>query len=73
MNFTEEERAAYEDHLKWLLVEANTLKKFGDKAREEGIQIGEVGLIKKMITNGNPIETISKMTGVSVSEIKKLI
>ena len=28
MNFTAEEREAYEDHLKWLMIEANTLKKY---------------------------------------------
>ncbi|MDD9140162.1 MAG: Rpn family recombination-promoting nuclease/putative transposase, partial [Candidatus Cardinium sp.] len=37
MNFTDEERMAYEDHLKWLRIEANTL----EKARREGMRIGE--------------------------------
>ena len=27
MNFSEEEREAYEDHQKWLRIEANSLKK----------------------------------------------
>ncbi len=49
MNFTKEERDAYEDHLKWLRIEANTLKKYEAQAeargkaegKAEGIQIGE--------------------------------
>jgi predicted transposase/invertase (TIGR01784 family) len=41
MNFAPEEREAYEDRLKWLRMEANTLKKYEQKGREEGIQIGE--------------------------------
>jgi predicted transposase/invertase (TIGR01784 family) len=36
MNFSSEERDAYEGHLKWLRVEANTIKKIEDKARAEG-------------------------------------
>ena len=45
MNFDEEEREAYENHLKWLRIEASTLhKRFEDgksEGREEGIEIGE--------------------------------
>jgi predicted transposase/invertase (TIGR01784 family) len=40
MNFTEEERALYEDHLKWLMIEANTLKKYEQKGREAGREEG---------------------------------
>ncbi len=41
MNFGPEEREAYEDHLKWLRIETNTLK----KSREEGIREGkELGI-----------------------------
>lgn len=40
MNFSAEERDAYEDRLKWLRIEANTLKKYEQKGREEGIEIG---------------------------------
>jgi predicted transposase/invertase (TIGR01784 family) len=55
MNFTEEERALYEDHLKWLMIEANTLKKYEQKGREaglaegleKGIEIGEAKGIEK--------------------------
>lgn len=40
MNFLPEERQAYEDHLKWLRIEANTLKKYHSIGIEEGITIG---------------------------------
>ena len=40
MNFTDEEREAYEDRLKWLRIEANTLKKYKEEGREEGREEG---------------------------------
>jgi predicted transposase/invertase (TIGR01784 family) len=40
MNFSSEERELYDDHLKWLMIEANTLKKTREEGREEG---GEEG------------------------------
>ena len=42
MNFTEEELMAYEEHLKWLRVEANTLKKAEDKGMAKGMAKGMV-------------------------------
>jgi flagellar biosynthesis/type III secretory pathway protein FliH len=60
MNFNEEERDFYEDHLKWLRIETNSLKKAKEDGRvegrvegiEKGIEIGEArgrveGEIKK--------------------------
>ncbi|GLI67163.1 hypothetical protein VaNZ11_011376 [Volvox africanus] len=41
LNFSAEERELYEDHLKWLRIEANTLKKATEKALAEGISIGK--------------------------------
>ena len=41
LNFSKEERELYEDHLKWLRIEANTLKKATEKALSEGISIGK--------------------------------
>ncbi|MCC8483971.1 MAG: Rpn family recombination-promoting nuclease/putative transposase [Rickettsia endosymbiont of Labidopullus appendiculatus] len=81
MNFTKEERDSYEEHLKWLRIEANTLKKARREGREEGrvegIQIGEARgeakLIKMMIENGNSIEEIAKITKLSVAKITELL
>lgn len=47
MNFSYDEKEAYEDHLKWLRIEANTLQKYEQKGRKEGIIEGEaIGLEK---------------------------
>ncbi|HJD59660.1 MAG TPA: Rpn family recombination-promoting nuclease/putative transposase [Rickettsia endosymbiont of Omalisus fontisbellaquei] len=68
MNFSEEERNAYEDRLKWLRIEANTLKKARDDAKaEEKIEIA-----KEMLIDKEPIEKIVKYTKLSKEEIEKL-
>lgn len=83
MNFSQEEREAYEDHLKWLRIEANTLKKYEQKGREEGIKIGEARgkvegktegkaeLIKIMLAKGKTIDEIIEFTGLSKEEVTK--
>ena len=84
LNFSEEERELYEDHLKWLRIEANTLKKTAEKAKEEGIAegifIGEakgierrnievaINMIKQKLDN----KIISSVTGLTLEEILKL-
>jgi len=81
LNFNKEERELYEDHLKWLRIEANTLKKAAAEALAEGISIGEARgiekgkseLIKMMLNQGNPVDKIAKITGLSITEIKKFI
>ena len=81
LNFSKEERELYEDHLKWLRIEANTLKKAAAEALAEGISIGEARgiekgkseLIKMMLNQGNPVDKIAKITGLSITEIKKFI
>ena len=40
LNFTDEERSLYDDHLKWLMIEANTLKKYENIAEERGRKEG---------------------------------
>lgn len=80
MNFTAEEREAYEDHLKWLRIEANTLKKYEQKGREEGreegIQIGQARGIEKTVINmlkeNLEIKLISSVTELSVDKILKI-
>ena len=88
MNFGPEEREAYEDHLKWLRIETNTLKKAEDKGREQGIQIGkELGIqegkeqgiqeerleiAKTMLEQGFSMEQVIQITGLSESDIKQL-
>jgi predicted transposase/invertase (TIGR01784 family) len=84
MNFTEEEREAYEDHLKWLRMEASTLKKAETTAEErgeargraegrsEGKQKEKIEIAKKMIAKDKPVEEISEFTGLSKEEIEKI-
>jgi predicted transposase/invertase (TIGR01784 family) len=76
MNFTAEEREAYEDHLKWLMIEANTLKKYEQKGREEGKaegrEEGKAELIELMFAKGKTIEEIIEFTGLPITEIEKL-
>lgn len=68
MNFTDEERETYEDHLKWLRIEANTLKKQLEKGRVEGI----IAIAKEMLLNNEPMEKIIKYTKLSKSQIENL-
>ena len=88
LNFSEEERELYEDHLKWLRIEANTLKKTAEKALAEGISIGESRGIEKGIEEGEnrkaieialnllhqnlPLDVISSATGLSHAELAEL-
>lgn len=87
MNFNQEERDLYEDHLKWLRIEANTLKKAEAKAKEigkaEGIEIGEargvekgkiegkLEIAKNLISKGFDEKSILEITGLTIAEVKK--
>jgi predicted transposase/invertase (TIGR01784 family) len=76
MNFSQEEREAYEDHLKWLRIEANTLKKYENKGREEGREEGikqeRIKIAQSMLKKGFAIEDIAEVTGLSKEEVEKL-
>lgn len=76
MSFTEVEREAYEDHLKWLRIEANTLKKAEargvEKGREEGREEGIKSTALNMVGQNLDVELISKVTGLSIEEILNL-
>jgi len=72
MNFTQEERSEYEDHLKWLRIETNTLKKAKEdgrkESREEGIEKIAINMLKQNLANS----LISSVTGLSNDQIIKL-
>ena len=79
MNFAPEEREAYEDHLKWLRIEANTLKKSEARGFAQGEQIGiakgEQRLLeaaRKMLAKGMGIEEVSEITGLSIDAVQSL-
>lgn len=76
INFSPIEREAYEERLKWYMIEANTLK----KAEEKGIKIGEARGIEKgikkiainMLKEKADLQFISSVTGLALDEILKL-
>jgi predicted transposase/invertase (TIGR01784 family) len=72
MNFAPEEREAYEEHLKWLRVEVNTLKKYEAKGFAEGEHNKAITIAQKLLSQGMAIEMIARVTDLSVDEIKKL-
>jgi hypothetical protein len=75
MNFNDEERDFYEDHLKWMMIES-TVKKAENKAREEGITIEEtrgiekvsISILKQKIDDS----LIQSVNGFSQNELNKL-
>lgn len=73
MNFNEEEREAYENHLKWLRIEANTLKKAEARAKAEGKADGRLEVAINLIKQGKlTLSQIAEVTGISKLEIEKL-
>lgn len=72
MNFSSLERDAYEDHLKWLRIEANTLKKAEAKGVEKGRAEGKKEIAKLMLSDGDSPIKISRITGLNISEIKEM-
>ncbi len=81
MNFSDDEREAYEGHLKWLRIEANTLKKAEaegraegrEEGRAEGLEEGKLAIARNLLSEGLSIELIAKTTGLTKEEIKKLL
>ncbi len=76
MNFSDEEREIYEGKLKWLRIEANTLKKYEEKGREEGREEGrkeeKLEIAHALLKQGLAIKHISEATGLSEKELKYL-
>ena len=52
MHFSKEEREAYESHLKWLRIEANSLRKAESKGLKKGIEKGVKKGVKKGLKEG---------------------
>jgi predicted transposase/invertase (TIGR01784 family) len=67
MNFSAEERDAYEGHLKWLRMEANTLKKAESKGVEKGIAIGKN---EGIAIGKNEGIAIGKNEGIAIGEAR---
>jgi predicted transposase/invertase (TIGR01784 family) len=77
MNFGDEERDAYESHLKWLRIEANTLRKYEAKGFEEGMEKGreeeKMKIASSLLKMGLDIRFIGESTGLSIEEVQSLI
>lgn len=80
MNFSPEEREAYEEHLKWLRIEANTLKKYQGIGFEEGKAVGlaegeqksRLEIARNLLTQGMDIAFIASITGLDEAAIQAL-
>ena len=84
MNFTDEEREAYEDRLKWLRIETNTLKKYEEKGYEEGLKKGreerlekrrkeeKLTIAKSMLENDISPMKVAEMTGLRIEDVQAL-
>lgn len=76
MGFTEQERNAYEDHLKWLRIETNTLKKMKEdsiaEGREEGQKSKAIEIAKNLLESGVSEDIVVKSTGLSIETIRLL-
>ncbi|MBM3467779.1 MAG: Rpn family recombination-promoting nuclease/putative transposase [Alphaproteobacteria bacterium] len=76
MNFTPEEREAYEDHLKWLRIEANTIRNYEQRGeirgRAEGRTEEKVEIAQNLLRQNLPLDVISSATGLSHDELSEL-
>lgn len=80
INFSPEEREAYEDRLKWLRIETNTIKNYEqrgvaigkEQGKAEGKAEEKIEIAKAMLLDGDSIEKVAKITGLAITEIEKL-
>jgi predicted transposase/invertase (TIGR01784 family) len=68
MNFRPEEREAYEDHLKWLRIETNTLKKARELGLQEGKKEKSVEIAQELLRQGFSIKQVMQITGLSETD-----
>jgi len=75
MNFGEEERQAYEERVKWFMIESNTLRKREDDVREEERLKNleeKREMVKIMISEGLSLELIQKVTRLDMKTIQEM-
>ena len=76
MNFSDDEREIYEGQLKWLRIEANSLKKAEEKGLEKGLEKGrkerDIEIARTLLKQKLAIKQISEATGLSETELKQL-
>jgi predicted transposase/invertase (TIGR01784 family) len=76
MNFNDEEKEAYDDHLKWLRIETNTLKNYEQKGIEKGIETGKTErnseMALAMLVDNESDEKIIKYSKLTAEELATL-
>jgi len=84
MNFSDDEREIYEGKLKWLRIEASSLKKAEEKGLEKGLEKGfqkgkekgrleeKLAIAQSMFKENFPIKQIERFTGLDERELRKL-
>lgn len=84
MNFTSVEREAYEDHLKWLRIEANTIKNYEQRGEIRGIEKGraegraegkeeeKIEIATNMLKQGADHRFVASVTGLSLDVVLRL-
>lgn len=70
--FTKEEYISYEDSLKYYRDMKNSLDTAFDEGMEKGMVKGMVKVAKQMLEDKEPIEKISKFTGLTIDHIERL-
>lgn len=68
MNFGEEERQAYEERVKWFMIESNTLRKREADVREEERK----RMVKIMISKGLSLKLIQEVTRLDMKTIQEI-
>jgi len=72
MNFTASEREDYENHLKWLMLQASALEKKFLEGKAEGRAEEAREIAQKMLIKGRGFEDVCEVTELSLEEFKKL-
>ena len=77
MNFNNDERQAYEDHLKWMRDQAGGINKAFSDGRAEGLEIGKseekIAMVKGMLKAGVSVEVIAAVSGLTKEQIEKKV
>ena len=72
MQFSDEERDAYEGKLKWLRIEASALDKRYDEGKVEGRAEERKKMIQTLRQSGFSDEKIAQITGLSIEDVTAL-
>lgn len=71
-NLSEEERAQYDDYLKWSRDHHAELRYEREEGRAEGINEGLLISAKNMLRRGYDLGTVSEITGITIEKLKSL-